>query len=103
MKRLIRLPALALAGLFRLYQVAISPLFPPSCRYYPCCSSYGITALKRHGLIRGLALTTWRLVRCNPWSKGGVDHVPERWLGHLGRPAGLPSGLISGEVTNGLV
>lgn len=78
-QRLIRGPALALAGLVRLYQRLISPMFAPSCRYYPCCSQYSITALRRLGLVKGLALTAWRLLRCNPWSPGGVDHVPERW------------------------
>jgi putative membrane protein insertion efficiency factor len=62
------------------YQRFISAYTPPSCRYYPCCSSYAITALHRHGALRGLWLTARRLGRCNPWSSGGVDHVP---------PAGL--------------
>jgi len=79
MKWLIRLPALALIGVVRLYQKLISPVTPPSCRYYPCCSAYAVTALRRHGLMRGLPLTVWRLLRCNPWSRGGVDHVPEAW------------------------
>ncbi|MBM9468966.1 membrane protein insertion efficiency factor YidD [Nakamurella sp. YIM 132084] len=58
------------------YQRFISAYTPPSCRYYPCCSSYAITALHRHGALRGLWLTARRLGRCNPWSTGGVDHVP---------------------------
>lgn len=62
----------------RFYQVAISRFTPPSCRYYPCCSSYAIGALRRHGAAKGLALGAWRLLRCNPWSSGGVDKVPER-------------------------
>lgn len=65
----------------RFYQRFISPLTPPSCRYYPVCSTYAIRSLRTHGAIKGLALTAWRLLRCNPWSSGGVDHVPPhgRW------------------------
>jgi putative membrane protein insertion efficiency factor len=73
-----RLPSLALIGLFRLYQLALSPMTGASCRYYPSCSAYAIGALRSHGLVRGAGLTAWRLLRCNPWSKGGVDHVPPR-------------------------
>jgi putative membrane protein insertion efficiency factor len=58
------------------YQRFISAYTPPSCRYYPCCSSYAVTALSRHGAFRGLWLTARRLGRCHPWSSGGVDHVP---------------------------
>nr|WP_238154394.1 MULTISPECIES: membrane protein insertion efficiency factor YidD [unclassified Ornithinimicrobium] len=62
--------------LIRLYQRTLSVLFGPVCGYYPSCSAYGVTALERHGLLRGTALTVWRVLRCNPWSAGGVDHVP---------------------------
>jgi uncharacterized protein len=51
---------------------------PPSCKYYPSCSEYALQALRRHGLVKGTLLAGWRLLRCNPWSHGGVDHVPER-------------------------
>ena len=68
-----------LIGLVRLYQKFISPLFPAKCKYYPTCSSYGLTALKRFGAIRGTALTIWRICRCNPWSMGGIDYVPEKF------------------------
>lgn len=61
----------------RFYQKWISPGFAPRCRYYPSCSSYAVTAISRFGPIRGVGLATWRLVRCNPWSPGGVDYVPE--------------------------
>lgn len=73
----------------RAYQRFISPMFAPSCRYYPCCSSYAITAVKRHGAAKGSLLTVARLIRCNPWSAGGVDPVPRRgrW-----RPAVHPDG-----------
>lgn len=61
----------------RFYQRFISPNTPPKCKYYPTCSQYAITAIERYGIIVGTALAIWRLLRCNPWSKGGIDHVPE--------------------------
>ncbi|MEO6956917.1 MAG: membrane protein insertion efficiency factor YidD [Antricoccus sp.] len=60
----------------RFYQRWISPAFPPSCKYYPCCSEYGARAVLEWGVVRGYALIVWRILRCNPWSAGGVDHVP---------------------------
>ena len=63
-------------GLVRAYQLLLSPLFAGSCKYHPSCSQYAIDALRRHGVVRGTALATWRLLRCNPWSRGGVDYVP---------------------------
>lgn len=65
-----------LVWLIRLYQVTISPVLGPVCRYYPSCSAYGVTALERHGLFYGTWLTVSRVLRCNPWARGGVDHVP---------------------------
>lgn len=62
--------------LIRAYQRLISPLLPPSCRFTPSCSHYGIEALQKHGLIRGSYLTISRIARCHPWSKGGHDPVP---------------------------
>ena len=69
-------------GLIRGYQLAISPLLPPSCRFHPSCSAYGYRAIAVHGSAKGLVLAIWRLLRCNPWNKGGLDPVPERgrWL-----------------------
>ncbi|MBE1466528.1 membrane protein insertion efficiency factor YidD [Kibdelosporangium phytohabitans] len=60
------------------YRKVISPLLPPTCRYYPSCSTYAVEALKTHGAIKGLWLAVWRLLRCNPWSSGGIDPVPPR-------------------------
>lgn len=74
-----RIMALPLIGLIRLYQLLVSPLLPPSCRYYPSCSAYGLGALRRFGLVRGGYLTLHRLARCHPWSDGGVDHLPGTW------------------------
>ena len=67
---------LLLLALVRGYQLIVSPWFPPSCKYYPSCSSYALTALRMHGPLRGGRLAAWRLLRCNPWSEGGVDYVP---------------------------
>ena len=67
-----------LLALIKIYQWTISPLLGPVCKYYPSCSHYGFTAIDRHGAIKGTALTAWRILRCNPWSSGGVDHVPPR-------------------------
>lgn len=72
----VRLPARLVLHLLRGYQRYVSPLSPPTCRYYPSCSQYAVVAIGRHGLLRGSALATWRLLRCNPWSRGGVDDVP---------------------------
>ncbi|MSS85370.1 membrane protein insertion efficiency factor YidD [Actinomycetaceae bacterium WB03_NA08] len=65
-----------------LYQKYISPGLPRRCRYYPTCSDYAVQALKRHGPMKGILLATWRILRCNPWSKGGVDHVPSKGMWH---------------------
>lgn len=58
----------------RFYQKFISPGLAPRCKYYPSCSSYAITAISSYG-IRGVGMALWRLLRCNPWSAGGVDYV----------------------------
>ena len=58
------------------YQKAISPLLPPSCRFEPTCSHYAYGAIQKHGVIKGAGLAVWRVLRCNPWGKGGYDPVP---------------------------
>jgi uncharacterized protein len=70
--------ALPLVWLVQLYQRTVSPLLGPVCRYYPSCSAYSVTALERFGPVRGSWLTVRRLLRCNPFARGGVDHVPPR-------------------------
>ncbi|MBN9134129.1 MAG: membrane protein insertion efficiency factor YidD [Nitrosospira multiformis] len=60
----------------RLYQYCLSPFLGPSCRFSPSCSHYACEALARHGVARGLILSVWRIMRCNPWSRGGYDPVP---------------------------
>ncbi len=72
-----RVPLLVLVGLIRGYQSVISPMTGPTCKYYPSCSQYALVAIRRHGVLRGGRLAVWRLLRCNPWSRGGVDDVPE--------------------------
>ncbi|MDH4396246.1 MAG: membrane protein insertion efficiency factor YidD [Limnobacter sp.] len=63
-------------GLIRGYQLAVSPLFPASCRFYPSCSQYALEAVKIHGTLKGSALSIRRICRCNPWNDGGIDLVP---------------------------
>jgi putative membrane protein insertion efficiency factor len=67
-----------LMALIRTYQLTVSKMLGPVCRYYPSCSHYGYEAMSVHGSIKGTILTAWRILRCNPWSKGGVDPVPPR-------------------------
>ena len=64
----------------RAYQLLVSPLLGPRCKYYPSCSQYAIDAIKEFGILRGLVLTAWRLLRCNPWSHGGVDYARDQRL-----------------------
>lgn len=73
MKSLLARP---LIWLVRAYQLAISPLLPPSCRFYPTCSCYAIEALQRYGFLKGGWLAVRRIGRCHPWHPGGDDPVP---------------------------
>ncbi len=59
----------------RLYQRLVSPLFPATCKYHPSCSQYAIDAVRKHGVLKGSLKAAWRLLRCNPWSRGGVDYA----------------------------
>ena len=63
-----------------LYQRLISPLLPTRCKYHPSCSAYAVEAVRSFGVLRGTVLAGWRLLRCNPWSAGGVDHVADQRL-----------------------
>ncbi|ACK71246.1 protein of unknown function DUF37 [Gloeothece citriformis PCC 7424] len=67
---------IVLIGLIRGYRTFISPLFPPSCRFQPTCSQYGIEAIERFGAIKGAWLTLGRILRCHPFHPGGYDPVP---------------------------
>jgi uncharacterized protein len=68
---------LALAAI-RFYQRNISPGLPPSCRFLPTCSEYTHEAIETYGVVRGVLMGAWRLLRCNPLNEGGVEPVPER-------------------------
>ncbi|MDN7240170.1 membrane protein insertion efficiency factor YidD [Planococcus sp. N028] len=68
-----------LLKLIRFYQRFISPLSPPSCRFYPTCSHYGIEAVEKHGALKGTYLAIRRILKCHPFHKGGIDFVPEEW------------------------
>ena len=62
--------------LVRIYQWTLRPFIGPHCRFEPHCSAYAIEALRAHGALRGVALSAWRVLRCNPWNAGGFDPVP---------------------------
>ena len=64
----------------RVYQRAISPALPKRCKYHPSCSAYAVQAIRRYGILRGLVLAGWRVLRCNPWSHGGHDPVENQRL-----------------------
>jgi putative membrane protein insertion efficiency factor len=68
--------ALPLVGIVRAYQWLVSPLLPPSCRFYPSCSAYAVAALQRHGAAKGSWLAARRVARCHPFHPGGLDPVP---------------------------
>lgn len=101
-----------LIALIRWYQRFISPRIAPRCRYYPSCSSYGLHSIEVHGPLKGTLLMFWRILRCNPWSHGGVDYVPQRgaWptkpLGHeallaLWREEDATTSVASGDTSHG--
>ena len=62
-------------GPIKMYRRFVSPILPPSCRYWPSCSEYALQAIQKHGVLKGVLLGAWRVIRCNPWSKGGIDPV----------------------------
>lgn len=76
MKSLKQILSLPFIGLIKVYQLVISPLLGPSCRYTPTCSQYGLEAFKKYGPVKGLWLTVKRIARCNPWGGHGHDPVP---------------------------
>ncbi len=71
----------------RAYQRLFSPMLGQRCKYYPSCSEYAAQAIERFGILRGLVLAGWRLLRCNPWSHGGFDPVEEQRLFKSRAPA----------------
>ena len=76
MKWLSHIVAKLLVLPIRFYQLCISPLLGPSCRFTPTCSEYALQAILKHGPIKGLGLAIWRILRCNPWGGSGYDPVP---------------------------
>ena len=75
-----RLPTYLGLGLVYAYRYTFGALAPASCKYHPSCSQYALDALRTHGLLRGSILAGWRILRCNPWSHGGVDYVDRQRL-----------------------
>jgi putative membrane protein insertion efficiency factor len=71
------LPRNICVAILRAYRAVISPLYGQVCRYYPSCSAYALEAIQQHGVVKGVGLGVWRIARCHPWAKGGVDDVPE--------------------------
>jgi putative membrane protein insertion efficiency factor len=69
------IPRNSLIAILIAYRKLISPLYGEVCRYYPSCSSYGLQQVQQRGVILGIVLSAWRILRCNPWSAGGVDEV----------------------------
>ena len=70
----------AARALVRAYQRLVSPLLGPRCKYHPTCSQYALDALEEYGILRGAVLSAWRILRCNPWSHGGVDYARDQTL-----------------------
>lgn len=83
--------------LIRWYQKGISPLKKPCCKYIPTCSAYAIEAIERFGPLKGFLLALWRLLRCNPFSRGGYDPVPEKKESRFRRRRAPKSGLPEKE------
>jgi putative membrane protein insertion efficiency factor len=71
---------MVLTAPIRFYQRFLSPLLAPRCRYYPTCSDYAVRSIERFGILRGSVLAAWRLLRCNPLSRGGFDYPEDQRL-----------------------
>lgn len=84
-----------LIGLVHCYRYLLKPWLGSACRFEPTCSAYALQALRRHGAVRGAALSGWRLARCHPWCEGGLDPVPEQLRGPGAAAAGLFTRLTS--------
>ncbi len=78
--RLARVPTALALALLRLYQAALSPVLPVRCKYHPTCSAYAVESIRSFGILKGVVLAAWRLLRCNPWSVGGIDRVEAQRL-----------------------
>jgi putative membrane protein insertion efficiency factor len=84
-------PGRIAAAPIELYRRVVSPLLPARCKYEPTCSAYAAQAVREFGILRGLVLAAWRLLRCNPWSHGGFDPVEQQRLFPLRRRPKAPS------------
>ncbi|MGA0107973.1 MAG: membrane protein insertion efficiency factor YidD [Candidatus Nanopelagicales bacterium] len=80
--KVLKVPNYFFIGLVWFYQKTLSPLLGPRCRYWPSCSTYTLESLKTHNIFKALILSSWRIVRCNPFTEGGLDPVPDKgkWL-----------------------
>jgi hypothetical protein len=76
LKKIFQILAIPLIILIKIYQVLISPLIPPSCRFTPTCSQYALEALKKYGILKGSWLGFRRIIKCHPWGGSGYDPVP---------------------------
>lgn len=95
MRAILFLPRNAVIVLLKIYRRLVSPLYGQVCRYYPSCSAYALEAVTEHGVLKGSLLAAWRVLRCNPWSKGGVDDVPAHIHRHTVRDK---HGFVHGHV-----
>lgn len=87
---LILVPRNLVLALLAIYRRVISPLYGDVCAYYPSCSAYAVGAVQQHGAVKGAVLAAWRVLRCNPWTKGGVDDVrPHSHFRYALTPAGF--------------
>lgn len=84
-----------LLGLIRLYRVTLSSTLGGQCRYYPSCSRYADDAIRGHGATKGALLALWRVLRCGPFTRGGVDHIPASRHGHTVYDTTLQTGARS--------
>jgi putative membrane protein insertion efficiency factor len=84
-----RLARSAVVAPIFVYRYIVSPAIPRRCKYEPTCSRYALDAIRRYGILRGLVLAGWRLLRCNPWSYGGYDPVEAQRVFGVGRQAGV--------------
>lgn len=66
-------------AIIKLYRLTLSKILPPCCRFYPSCSEYGLSAIRRFGAVKGGYLALWRIIRCNPFGRGGYDPVPDKF------------------------
>jgi putative membrane protein insertion efficiency factor len=75
-RSLLDVPRNAVVLLLKAYRAVVSPLYGDVCRYFPSCSAYALEAVTVHGVVKGCSMAAYRVLRCNPWSHGGIDHVP---------------------------